>query len=654
MCKNHLHTSKSSHSSKPVCCCCHDDHNAHNHHEHEHHHHHHDIAPKQWISIALSAILLIIGIFFNPSTSYPWLIFLLAYIPVGYPIFKEAFGEIKHGDIFNEFTLMIIATIGAFGIGEYPEAIAVLLFYSLGEYFQGRAVGRAQHDIQGLISLRPDHATVISNDGERTTCAPEQVNIHQIIEIKAGERVPLDGRLCSGQTDFDAAALTGESVPRTLQPNDEVLAGMIALNGPVQIEVVRPYAESALQRILTLVQDAAQHKSPAERFIRRFARIYTPTVTILAGLIALVPPLITAGSWDMWFYRALVFLVISCPCALVVSIPLCYFRGIGIASRHGILFKGGNYLDAVTRIGQVVFDKTGTLTSGQFGMVQVVTHNGYEANTLLRYAAALERYSTHPLAQALVRAYDPSDELTVTHVEECSGHGMKGRVNEHEVLVGHADFLQQEHIDIPDTNETDSAYTFVYCAVDGFYVGKVALADQPRPDASDAIARLRHMDIRDNYILSGDRHTVVRALANKIGIDKYYGNLLPEDKARIFSQIKNSSPHRLTAFVGDGINDAPVLALSDVGIAMGQGSSDVAVETADIVIHNNRPSSVADAISIGRNTQLIVRQNLVLAIGLKIAILLLGMLGLTGLWAAVLADTGVALLCVANTYRIKK
>lgn len=648
------HVYTHTHSQSGIaCCCCHND--KHHHDSEGHHHHHHDLNYRQWVTIALSSIGLIWGIFTNPLPAYPWLIFVLAYIPVGIPIFKEALGEIRHGDIFNEFTLMIIATLGAFAIGEYPEAIAVLLLYSLGEYFQSLAVGRAQRDIQALISLRPDHATVIDGQGQRTTCRPEEVTTGQIIEVKAGERVPLDCRLLTEQADFDASALTGESVPRSLHQNDEVLAGLIVTRNPVQMTVIRPYAESALQRILVMVQDAARHKSHSERFIRRFARIYTPVVTIAAGLIALIPPLVGLGDWNSWIYRALVFLVISCPCALVISIPLCYFRGIGIASRYGILFKGGNYLDAITRIHHVVFDKTGTLTSGKFGIVNITPDNGFSTTDVLRYTAALERFSTHPLAQAIAAQGNISETCETSHVEEFSGKGIKGKANGHDIVIGQADFLHSQGIALDDSEDKESPYTYIFCAIDNLYAGKIALRDQARPDAQEAIARLHQLGIHQTSILSGDRHAVVRSLAAELGVCQFYGELLPEDKVNICRQIKSENqPGELTAFVGDGINDAPVLALSDIGIAMGQGGSDAAVETADVVIHNSQPSCVADAVSIGRSTRQIVYQNIVIAIGLKVSILLLSILGLTGLWAAVLADTGVALLCVANTYRIRK
>lgn len=620
----------------------------------EEHHHHHDMNYRQWMAIACSAGLLLTALTLHPFPQMPWLIYIAAYLPVGVPILREAFHEMQHGDVFNEFTLMLIATAGAFAIGEYPEAIAVLLLYSIGEYFQGLAVGNAQRDIRSLVSLRPDSATVIDPQGNRKQLSPEEVSLQSIIEVKAGERVPLDSRLLYEAASFDAAALTGESVPRTLQPGEEVPAGFIATGGPVRLQVIRPYTESALQRILTMVQDASRHKSHAERFIRRFAHIYTPAVTLLAAGIAVLPPFLGLGTWNEWLYRALVFLVISCPCALVISIPLCYFRGIGIASRHGILFKGGNYLDAVTRLRQVIFDKTGTLTAGRFGVVSITAEQGFTETEVLHYTAALERHSTHPLAQALTEKAGITLLKTTEQVEEHSGKGIRGLVDGHEVVVGQADFLCSHHIDFETRPNASSPYTFVYCAIDGRAAGQIALSDQPREDAHEAISRLYELGIHQTVMLSGDRKEVVQALAHELGISRAYGQLLPEDKANLFRQLKSETCNGLTAFVGDGINDAPVLALSDVGIAMGQGGSDAAVETADIVIHNSRPSSVADAILIGRNTRRIVCQNIVMAIGLKVAILLLGGLGYTGLWAAVLADTGVALLCVANTYRIRK
>ncbi len=616
---------------------------------------------REWLPMLISALLLAAGIVLPQWEACPWLLFLVAYLPVGLPVIKEAWEELREGEIFSEFTLMIIATVGAFAIGEYPEAVAVMLFYSVGEYFQDRAVGRARHDIRALVNLRPDEAVVIASDGSRQSRSPEAVSVGDTIEVMAGGRVPLDGRLLTKAADFDTAALTGESEPRPAVKGDEIQAGTIALGRTVTLEVVRPYGESALQRILDMVEDASRRKSPAEKFIRRFARIYTPIVIALAALIALLPPLVTGTGWSEWLYRALVFLVISCPCALVVSVPLSYYRGIGVASRLGVLFKGGNYLDAITRIRTVVFDKTGTLTSGRFGVVDVTTQQGVSAHDLLALSAALERYSTHPVARAIVAAADnlpggaAQASATLEAPEEISGLGLSGHVAGKDVLVGKRRLLEDRGIALPAEFKEDSAYTYVYCAVDGHYVGAIALRDEPKADARKAVSRLHAMGIRRVCMLSGDRTPVVEALAAELGIDQARGDLMPADKVACLQAIRAGDADKGgVAFVGDGVNDAPVLALSDVGIAMGGAGADAAVETADVVIQGDKPSRVADALRIGRHTRALVGWNISLALGVKVVVLILGALGMVGLWAAVLADTGVALLCVLNTYFIRK
>lgn len=616
------------------------------------------------LPMAVAALLLIVGIVANPLPAWPWAVFVLAYLPVGLPILKEAGEEIAKGDIFNEFTLMVLATVGAFAIGEYPEAVAVLLFYSVGEYFQDRAVGRARRDIQSLVNLRPDTATVIDHDDRRTNVKPEAVEVGSVIEVVAGERVPLDGTLLTERADFDTAALTGEAEPRSIDAGGEVAAGMIAIGRVVRVRVLRPYAKSALQRIMTMVEDAASRKSHAEMFIRRFARVYTPVVIALAALIALVPPLLAGSTgWAVWLYRALVFLVISCPCALVVSVPLAYFRGIGVASRMGILFKGGNYLDAVARLSHVVFDKTGTLTTGQFVVSQVTCAEGVTvgADNLLRMVAAVERKSTHPVARAIVAAADSkgntqanaASALVADMVEEEPGLGLRGMVAGHELLVGKAALLEAHGIDTGKT-ETTTGDTMVYCGMDGRYTGMIALGDQPRPEAAKGIERLHALGIKRTCVLSGDRSAAVERLAQTLGVDEWHADLLPEGKVEQMQRIKQQCADTgKVAFVGDGINDAPVLAMSDVGFAMGGAGSDAAVETADVVIQSDNPSRVADAITIGRRTRSLVRYNIALALGIKVAVMLAGALGYASLWAAVLADTGVALLCVANTYAIR-
>lgn len=631
------------------------------------HHHHEENEAPMWralLPMAVAALLLIVGIVANPLPAWPWAVFVLAYLPVGLPILKEAGEEIAKGDIFNEFTLMVLATVGAFAIGEYPEAVAVLLFYSVGEYFQDRAVGRARRDIQSLVNLRPDTAIVIDHDGRRTNVKPEAVEVGSVIEVVAGERVPLDGTLLTERADFDTAALTGEAEPRSIDAGGEVAAGMIAIGRVVRVRVLRPYAKSALQRIMTMVEDAASRKSHAEMFIRRFARVYTPVVIALAALIALVPPLLAGGTgWAVWLYRALVFLVISCPCALVVSVPLAYFRGIGVASRMGILFKGGNYLDAVARLSHVVFDKTGTLTTGQFVVSQVTCAEGEAvgADNLLRMVAAVERKSTHPVARAIVAAADSkgntqanaASALVADMVEEEPGLGLRGMVAGHELLVGKAALLEAHGIDTGKTGTT-TGDTMVYCGMDGHYAGMITLGDQPRPEAAKGIERLHTLGIKRTCVLSGDRSAAVERLAQTLGVDEWHADLLPEGKVEQMQRIKQQCADTgKVAFVGDGINDAPVLAMSDVGFAMGGAGSDAAVETADVVIQSDNPSRVADAIMIGRRTRSLVRYNIALALGIKVAVMLAGALGYASLWAAVLADTGVALLCVANTYAIR-
>lgn len=611
---------------------------------------------REWLPMIISAILLGAGLALPQWERCPWLLFLIAYLPVGLPVIKEAWEELREGEIFSEFTLMIIATVGAFAIGEYPEAVAVMLFYSVGEYFQDRAVDRARHDIRALVNLRPDEAVVIGQDGSRQSRSPETVSVGETIEVMAGGRVPLDGRLLTEAADFDTAALTGESEPRPARAGDEIQAGTIALGRTVTLEVVRPYGESALQRILDMVEDASRRKSPAEKFIRRFARVYTPIVIALAALIAIVPPLVTGMAWSEWLYRALVFLVISCPCALVVSVPLSYYRGIGVASRLGVLFKGGNYLDAITRVHTVVFDKTGTLTSGRFGVAKVTPRDGLTTDHLLALAAALEGYSTHPVARAIVTAAEGIGEhIHCEAPEELPGLGLSGTVGGSEVLVGKERLLADRGIGLPADFSEEAAYTYVYCAIDGQYAGAIALRDEPKADAREAVSRLHAMGIRRVCMLSGDRTPVVNALAAELGIDQARGDLMPADKVACLQAIRTEdAAHGGVAFVGDGVNDAPVLALSDVGIAMGGAGADAAVETADVVIQGDKPSHVAEALRIGRHTRALVGWNISLALGVKVVVLALGALGMVGLWAAVLADTGVALLCVLNTYMIRK
>lgn len=568
--------------------------------------------------------------------------------------------KIRLESVFNEFTLMGIAVLGAFYLGEYWEGIAVILFYLIGEWFQHKAVHKARHNIKALLDVRPETATVISADNQYKMIAPEQVQIGAIIEVKAGERVPLDGVLLEDSASFNTAALTGESVPRTIRKQEEVLAGMIATDRVVRIEVSKSYDQSALARILALVQDAAERKAPAELFIRRFARIYTPVVTGLAALMVLLPFLYSLVRpefiyiFDDWFYRALVFLVISCPCALVVSIPLGYFGGIGAASHQGILFKGGNYLDAITKVNTVVFDKTGTLTEGIFGVQTVSPAENTSGKDLLHLIASVENFSNHPIAKAIVK-YAKEQHITLEtspKITEIAGYGLKTVMDGKEIYVGNARLLSKYDISFP-TEISHIPETTVLCAKDGKYMGYIALADSPKPDAAQAIGELKSLNINNIQILSGDKQAIVSKLAEKIGVTRAIGDLLPEGKVSYLEQLK-ANPENRIAFVGDGINDTPVLALSDVGIAMGGLGSDAAIETADVVIQTDQPSKVATAIKIGKLTHRIVWQNISMAFGVKLLVLLLGAGGMATMWEAIFADVGVALLAIFNAIRIQK
>lgn len=567
--------------------------------------------------------------------------------------------KIKLESIFNEFTLMGIAVLGAFYLGEYWEGAAVILFYLTGEWFQHKAVHKARSNIKALLDVRPETATIVSGN-EYKVVAPDRVQTGDIIEVKTGERVPLDGILLEDSASFNTAALTGESMPRTISRHEEVLAGMIAENKVIRIKVNKPYDQSALARILALVQDAAERKAPAELFIRRFARIYTPVVTGLAVLIVLLPYLYSTIQpeftfiFDDWFYRALVFLVISCPCALVVSIPLGYFGGIGAASHQGILFKGGNYLDAITKINTVVFDKTGTLTKGIFEVQNVSTTDGTSDKALVHLIASAENFSNHPIAKAIVK-YAQDQEITLDtslKITELAGYGLKTVIDGKKMYVGNARLLSKHSIPFP-AEIRDIPETTVLCAMAGKYLGYIALADGPKPDAAQAINELKNLNIDNIQILSGDKHAIVSKLAEKIGVAQAFGDLLPEGKVEHLERLKANPKNRI-AFVGDGINDTPVLALSDVGIAMGGLGSDAAIETADVVIQTDQPSKVATAIKIGKLTHRIVWQNISMAFGVKLLVLLLGAGGAATMWEAIFADVGVALLAIFNAIRIQK
>ncbi len=621
---------------------------------------------RNYLRSALSGIMLVLGIIAgklepewldNSLLYFTW--YLLAYLLVGMPVMKEAAESIRNRDYFSEFTLMCIATIGAFYIGEYPEGVAVMLFYSIGELFQERAVNKARRNIKALLDVRPDTATVL-RDGKKIEVSPSDVRIGEVLEIKVGERVPLDGKMLNGEASFDTSALTGESMPREIQAGEEVLAGMIVADRVVEIEVVRSYEQSALARILELVQNASERKAPAELFIRKFARIYTPIVVVLAFLIILCPLLYSLVQpsfvfvFDEWLYKALVFLVISCPCALVISIPLGYFGGIGAASKQGILFKGGNYLDAITKVNTIAFDKTGTLTNARFDVKEVHAAEPYDEVELVSMIAAAEKSSNHPIAKAIMD-YTVSRGIKVgesTAVKEMAGYGLSANIASQEILVGGLRLLQMNRISYPASLDCVPE-TVVACAAGGKYAGYILLADDMKDDAADTVNELKKLKIGNIEILSGDKQAIVSKLAENLGIAHAYGELLPEGKVKHLESLKADKTSNI-AFVGDGINDAPVLAVSHVGIAMGGLGSDAAIETADVVIQTDQPSKVATAIRIGRMTRSIIWQNIALAFAVKLTVLILGAVGLATMWEAVFADVGVALLAILNAIRIQR
>ena len=612
---------------------------------------------NEWVMAGISFVLLAMGLFldfflksewFSDSIRLTW--YAVAYGPVGIPVIMKGIKLGLRGEVFTEFFLMGIATIGAFYIGEYPEGVAVMLFYAVGELFQGAAVNRAKRSIKALLDVRPETASVLRN-GDYITVDPTEVRVNETIQVKAGERVPLDGEMLSEGSSFNTAALTGESKPSTIDKGETVLAGMINEHKVVEIKVTKLFNDSSLARILTLVQNAQGRKAKTELFIRRFAKVYTPIVVYLAVGLTLIPYFfIDNYVFNEWLYRALIFLVISCPCALVVAIPLGYFGGIGAGSRNGILFKGSSYLDRMTRVGTVVMDKTGTLTKGVFKVQQVV-NVGLGAEIWVPLVAAVEVQSTHPIAKAVVDYAKGYEKQAVQRLEEIKGHGLKGVVNGREVIAGNAKLMRKFNIVVP--NEVEKIVdTIVLVAVDGSLAGYLTISDEIKEDAKTAIQQMHSLNIK-TVMLSGDKQAVVDSVAKTLNIDQAFGDLLPENKVEKVEEIKRGKKEAL-AFVGDGINDAPVLAISDVGIAMGGLGSDAAIETADVVIQTDQPSKIVTAIHIGKATNAIVWQNIALAFGVKIIVLALGAWGLASLWEAVFADVGVALLAILNAVRIQR
>lgn len=622
---------------------------------HDHHGEHGKSSWKaQWdllLALAILIVLLVLkygfGILFPPALAL--VVNLAAYWLAGRSVLAIAWRKSKHGDVFNEFVLMSVATIGAFLIGEYEEGVAVMVFYQIGEWFQHAAVDKAKGNIKALLDIRPDTVTVVRG-GKSIDVAPKEVAIGETIQVKPGERVGLDGTLLSERASFNTAALTGESVPESRGRGDRIWAGMINLNTLASVEVKALFRDSKLSQILEMVQEATARKSQTQLFIARFAKVYTPIVFFLALGVCVIPFFFVVDYvFQEWFYRALVFLVISCPCALVISIPLGYFGGIGLASKNGILFKGGNYLDVMTKISTVVMDKTGTLTKGVFEVQEVVAQH-VEKDVLVAVAAGVEQYSTHPIAQAVVAyAGEAHQLLEVTDIEEIAGQGLKGVIEGKEVLVGNLKLLKRMNIAYPQ-EIAHIVDTLVVVCIDRQYAGYMIVADEIKDDAKSAVGALNTLGIK-TLMLSGDRHEVVEKVARQVGIDEAYGDLLPEDKMAKVQEMKDRGVK--LAFAGDGINDAPVIALSDAGIAMGGLGSDAAIETADIVIQNDQPSKIPAAIKAGKITRNIVWQNIALAMGVKLAVLILGAGGIATLWEAVIADVGVALLAILNAVRIQ-
>lgn len=618
-----------------------------------------ELVENKWQIIkAISGILLLIaGMVFEkeihntPFHIGEYLIFGTGYLIVGWNVIASAVKNIIRGQVFNEHFLMAIATLGAFAIDQMPEAVAVMLFYVVGELFQDIAVNRSRKSIKSLLEIKPEYANLVV-DGESTRVSPESIQVGDTILVKAGEKIPLDGEVIDGNSFVDTSALTGESVPRKVKKNDLVLSGTINQTAVLTIKVTKIFSESSVSKILELVENASSKKAETEKFITTFAKYYTPVVVVSALLLAVLPPLLFSGqTFSEWIYRALVVLVISCPCALVISIPLGYFGGIGGASRKGILVKGSNFLDALTQVKTVVFDKTGTLTKGEFKVSEVVTSNGYTKEEILEYAAYAETNSNHPVAKSISEAFGKDIESKrIEQVEEISGHGIKAVIDRKTVLAGNDKLLHKENIDHPVCNVEG---TVVHVAIDKVYMGYIIISDTLKDDAIEAIEKLKAKNIQ-TVMLTGDNKFAAAAFAKKLGIDKYFAELLPEDKVKHIESLIAENKGGKVAFVGDGINDAPVIARADVGIAMGALGSDAAIETADVVLMTDSPSKVAVAIDVAKRTRNIVWQNIYFAMGVKLAFIVLGVFGVATMWEAVFGDMGVALIAVFNAIRILK
>ena len=631
------------HEKEHGCCC---------EHEREHgcsccgHEHGEENEKVQVIRLAVSAVLLAAAWLSPLAGIWRLLAFLVPYLIAGYTVLWQAAKNILHGEIFDEGFLMAIATIGAFFIGEYPEAVFVMIFFQVGELFEALAVGRSRRSIEALMDIRPDYAN-LEKDGETRRVSPEEVGIGEIIVVKPGEKIPLDGVVESGGSSLNTMALTGEPAPRDVAPGDSVISGCVNLTGVLRVRVEKRYAESTVAKILELVENSAENKARSESFIRKFARWYTPAVVIAAVLLAVVPSVIT-GQWSFWVYKALTLLVISCPCALVVSVPLAFFGGIGGASRCGILVKGGNYLEALADAKTVVFDKTGTLTRGSF-FVTTIHPTACSEEELLELAAAAERYSDHPISLSIREAYGKSiDEARVQELKELAGHGVSAKIDGRAVLVGNERLMQANGVDVAKCTHEG---TMVHVAADGQYLGHIVIDDAVKPDSADAILALRRLGVTKTVMLTGDQKSVAERVGRELGLDEVRAELLPGDKVGCVEELLVKKANGTLLFVGDGMNDAPVLSRADVGVAMGALGSDAAIEAADVVLMDDQPSKLALAIRIGRRTRSIARQNIVFALAVKLAFMVLTVLGVTNMGPAVFADVGVMVLAVLNSTR---
>ena len=611
---------------------------------------------KRTIRLAVGAVVYAIGMALTVFAKLPTLaelaFLIVAYVILGWDVVWQAVKNITRGQVFDEHFLMSVSTIGAFAIGEYPEAVAVMLFYQVGEFFQSLAVKRSRKSISDLMDIRPDSATVKRN-GVLQVVSPESVAVGEIIVVKPGEKIPLDGIVVDGESMLDTKALTGESVPRSIRKGDEALSGCINQSGLLTLKVTKSFGESTVSKIIDLVENASARKAPTENFITTFARYYTPVVVGMAAVLAIIPPLVLGGGWSEWLRRGFVFLIVSCPCALVISIPLTFFGGIGAASKRGVLVKGSNYLEALNKVSVVVFDKTGTLTKGVFEVANIIPAAGYQKEQVLEYAAQAESYSNHPIAKSILATYGkPIDQKQFSGFEEISGHGISVMVQGKKVLAGNNKLMESEKIAYA---ACDAAGTKFYVAADGSYVGCILIADEVKPDSKCAIAELKKIGVEKTVMLTGDDERIGKSVADELGLDAYYAQLLPDQKVEKLEMLdKQKRQGSKLAFVGDGINDAPVLARADVGIAMGGLGSDAAIEAADVVLMTDEPSKLVEAIDVAKATKRIVMQNIVIALGIKSVFLVLGALGMAGMWEAVFGDVGVTIIAVLNAMRILK